>query len=489
MFGSLSPTAVKRYDQTTSSLQTATQAEPGQAYYVHMTAASTWTPPLPKDVTTNFVYDGDGGRVKQITVAGTTTFLGQNFEKAPDGKTTKYIFAGSQRIVAKDSTGDLRFYHGDHLGSSNTITNATGQLVELTEHSPYGAISRHEGTANVPQKFTGQRQDAANGLVLFPARAYDPELGRFLQADPFVQDPGDPQTLNRYSYVRNNPINLVDPTGYGWLRKLLAIVVAIVATILMPEGAGIWWNMAAGIVGAVVGDQAGAAIEGRSDGSSSAFLPIAVSSFSDAAVAAPGTQSASSSIAITGSPLESVSQADDLDQITAALTDSLGISDQAAPHVASGFVPEAGSGLFLDLLLFGGGLAGFGLTAPVPDPTDPVTLGAIAKGGAGLVRRGLIKVRHFTGNRGRGLITKRGYLKKNTHVTKPRSAPRGHTQNEIEDVLEIKQGRGKNYIDLTVRKSDLKVPPNGPRTSGRRWQRQLRRDIPIDPTDFKTYGP
>ena len=76
--------------------------------------------------------------------------------------------------------------------------------------------------------FTGQRQDTQHGLILFPARAYDPELGRFLQPDPFVQDPSDPQTLNRYSYVRNNPVNFVDPSGYFFgLDDLLFAVILI----------------------------------------------------------------------------------------------------------------------------------------------------------------------------------------------------------------------------------------------------------------------
>ena len=63
----------------------------------------------------------------------------------------------------------------------------------------------------VAHKFTGQRLDASTGLYFYHARYYDASLGRFISPDPFVQDPGDPQTLNRYAYVRNNPVNLVDP--------------------------------------------------------------------------------------------------------------------------------------------------------------------------------------------------------------------------------------------------------------------------------------
>lgn len=85
---------------------------------------------------------------------------------------------------------------------------------------------------DVAHKFTGQRQDDPSGLIVFPGRAYDPHLGRFLQADPFVQDPGDPQTLNRYSYVRNNPLSLVDPSGYifGWDDLLYWLIWAVILT-------------------------------------------------------------------------------------------------------------------------------------------------------------------------------------------------------------------------------------------------------------------
>jgi len=117
----------------------------------------------------------------------------------------------------------------------------------VAEYTPYGSLSAHTGTATVAHKFTGQRQDAASGLVLFPGRIYDPTLGRFLQADPFVQDPADPQMLNRYSYVRNNPVNFVDPSGYKWSWKKFFKIVAIVAAVIAVAAVAV---MAAAALGA-----------------------------------------------------------------------------------------------------------------------------------------------------------------------------------------------------------------------------------------------
>ncbi|MEM4414290.1 MAG: RHS repeat-associated core domain-containing protein, partial [Candidatus Caldarchaeum sp.] len=52
------------------------------------------------------------------------------------------------------------------------------------------------------------------GLYFYNARWYDPVLGRFLQPDPLVPEPGNPQALNRYSYSLNNPVRFVDPSGH-----------------------------------------------------------------------------------------------------------------------------------------------------------------------------------------------------------------------------------------------------------------------------------
>jgi RHS repeat-associated protein len=62
--------------------------------------------------------------------------------------------------------------------------------------------------------YTGQRWEASLGLYDYRARFYDPTLGRFLQPDPIVPEPGNPQALNRYAYVYNNPLRYTDPTGH-----------------------------------------------------------------------------------------------------------------------------------------------------------------------------------------------------------------------------------------------------------------------------------
>jgi len=101
-------------------------------------------------------------------------------------------------------TRSVGLHHNDHLGGVNVITDINGAKVQLNEYDPWGKVSRTEGNVDPEKRFTGQILDPESGLYYYGARYYDPELVRFISPDPIVPSPGDPQTLNRYGYVRNN---------------------------------------------------------------------------------------------------------------------------------------------------------------------------------------------------------------------------------------------------------------------------------------------
>jgi RHS repeat-associated protein len=105
------------------------------------------------------------------------------------------------------------FHHGDHLGSVTSLTNHEAVELQRTVYRPFGEAV---GAAPAAFGFTGRRFEAALGIYDYGARWYDPALGRFLSPDPLVPEPGDPRALDRYAYVLNNPLNLVDPTGQFW---------------------------------------------------------------------------------------------------------------------------------------------------------------------------------------------------------------------------------------------------------------------------------
>ena len=139
------------------------------------------------------------------------------------------VFLGSTQI-ATVSNNAVRYYFQDHLGSANAVTDSAGTLIELMEYKPFGDFSRHTkygGNENVAwYYFTGKPLDDETGLIYFGARYYSPILGRFITPDTIVQGPMNPQTLNRYSYCNNNPINLVDPTGhFFWFAAIVGAIV------------------------------------------------------------------------------------------------------------------------------------------------------------------------------------------------------------------------------------------------------------------------
>lgn len=205
-------------------------------------------------VLTSFIYDGDGGRVKKTTGSNSTTYIGSLFEKDSDGKIRKHIFAGSNRVATNESTGNTYYYHSDHLGSSNVMTDQNSQQAQYCEYTPYGTLARNQGTDVARHKFTGKELDNT-GLYFYGARYYDPEIGRFITADTVVARPYDPQDLNRYSYCRNNPINYVDPSGHIWWWIIPAIIGAIIGGLSAGIQSG--WDFKAVLIGACIGAVSG----------------------------------------------------------------------------------------------------------------------------------------------------------------------------------------------------------------------------------------
>jgi RHS repeat-associated protein len=137
------------------------------------------------------------------------------------------------------------FYHRNHVNSSSVITDAQGSEVTRVVYLPFGEVSQANSSGNdaVTKKFTGQENDEDTGLHYYKARYYDPAIGRFLSPDTIVPSVWDAQALNRYSYVRNNPVNLIDPTGHSWLAGVLVVVFGphnpIVAAVVAVAAVGI----------------------------------------------------------------------------------------------------------------------------------------------------------------------------------------------------------------------------------------------------------
>lgn len=238
------------------------------------------------------LYGPDKSRCKSVmrknSVIETKYYAGSLYEETvKSGVTTQtcYIFAGSKAVAIYEtstSSGNRTLYlHHDHLGSVQAYSDENGNLLQELSYDAWGRrrnpvtweyySSIYEADAINPWGFTGHEHIDIFEMVNMDGRMYDPFIGRFLSPDPFVQAPDITQGLNRYTYCLNNPLSLVDPTGYSWLsdnwRSLVASVVGI-AVSAVTAGAGVSLGIAvlAGVAGGAAGALTGALLNGSNIG-------------------------------------------------------------------------------------------------------------------------------------------------------------------------------------------------------------------------------
>lgn len=122
----------------------------------------------------------------------------------------------------------IEVYHADHLGSVRTLTDDAGAVIATYQTDAWGNPSGGSGSSTQPLGFTGEPRDAT-GLSFLRSRYYDPELGRFLNRDTWAGGVAAPQSLNRYSYVSNNPVRHADPSGHCVIDTVADVGLSLVS--------------------------------------------------------------------------------------------------------------------------------------------------------------------------------------------------------------------------------------------------------------------
>lgn len=191
---------------------------------------------MPQQITANgatvsYGYDHNLARITQTAVKNgvttLTTYVGKLYEQHKTNnvvdKQTFYIVAAGAAVAARIIEGNLSktyYLHGDRMGSVVAVTDAAKTVVEKHGFDAYGLARAADWASNAvtpfalaTRGFTGHEHDVDTGLINMNARLYDPRLGRFMTPDPVTPDLTNPQALNRYSYVLNNPLRYDDPTG------------------------------------------------------------------------------------------------------------------------------------------------------------------------------------------------------------------------------------------------------------------------------------
>jgi len=181
--------------------------------------------------TISYAYDPFGRRISKTTSSNKLKYIHDGYRVVMEKDEinvvqAKYIYGiGIDEILVMERNGTQYYYCHDGLGSVSDLTDLTGNKIESYSYDAFGKPENISSEGN-PYLYTGREYEPETGLYYYRARYYDPILGRFLSPDPIGFEGG----LNFYTYVENNSVNLVDPTGkWLWFVELLveAAVLAI----------------------------------------------------------------------------------------------------------------------------------------------------------------------------------------------------------------------------------------------------------------------
>jgi RHS repeat-associated protein len=165
-----------------------------------------------------YTYDGNGLRVKKVSGSTTTVYAFSGTRvvaeyvngATPTSPTREYVYSGGA-LLAKIESGTTQYYHTDHL-STRLMTDSNGNKVGEQGNFPYGE-TWYASSTTTKWQFTSYERDAESGNDYAVARYLVNRLGRFSSPDLLSGSTNDPQSLNHYTYVLDDPINHVDPSG------------------------------------------------------------------------------------------------------------------------------------------------------------------------------------------------------------------------------------------------------------------------------------
>ncbi len=170
-------------------------------------------------------YDAEGLPVREISDQPglhSVVLLPMPEVEVRNGHLLRHIFAEGARIATLAEDGAISIPVTDQLGSPRLVLDGQGRVVGRATYGPYGEpLAGSTPDPVTAFRFAGARRQEGSGLLVMGWRHYDPALGRFLEPDPVVGSPHDPEAFNRYAYARDNPVNITDPDGQSPVVPIL----------------------------------------------------------------------------------------------------------------------------------------------------------------------------------------------------------------------------------------------------------------------------
>jgi len=186
-------------------------------------------------------YDGLLNRVARIGNSVETRYVSGLAETDVSGNITAYYVYGLGLISKITPSDQVYYYHYDGIGSTIGMSDSNGNMVNKYAYDEFGKVLNQEEAIPNPFKYVGQFgvMDEENGLFYMRARYYDPEVGRFISKDPIGLLGG----LNMFTYVGNNPVNLIDPEGkFVFLLLAPPVYTGAMALADLAIIGGLWWT-------------------------------------------------------------------------------------------------------------------------------------------------------------------------------------------------------------------------------------------------------
>ncbi|WP_171056241.1 RHS repeat-associated core domain-containing protein [Paenibacillus sinopodophylli] len=171
-------------------------------------------------VEAEYKYYGDGLRASKEVNQAYTRYVyvnGRIIEELDSSGTTKARnIWGNELLYRQDvTTNKAGYYSYNSHGDVVKITDASGATLNAYEYDIWGNLSSQtEEKISNPFKYTGEVYDEESGLYYLRARYYDPSIGRFITKDTYEGEITNPLSLNLYTYVHNNPLIYIDPSGH-----------------------------------------------------------------------------------------------------------------------------------------------------------------------------------------------------------------------------------------------------------------------------------
>jgi len=160
-----------------------------------------------------YTYNGAGQRVKKVAGGVTTIFhydlWGHLIAETNQSGTTEYVYLGDQLLAMIKPGEAVYYFHNDHLGTPQILTNDSQGVAWKAVYTPFGEAVPSIQTVENPFRFPGQYYDPETGLHYNYFRYYNPQTGRYITPDPIGLEGG----INLFVYVAGNPINEIDPQG------------------------------------------------------------------------------------------------------------------------------------------------------------------------------------------------------------------------------------------------------------------------------------